>query len=610
MINNKYENKTAVFTGNVYAELEPIKNLKIRTVLGTTYTSSEYRSYTPIYRFGNYSYNEDHTSVNQNMNHGLMLVWTNTASYDWKLGNHAFNALIGMESSQYDGTYLSASNGFLKDGFDDWDHAYVDNGSGTTTETVRASGNPHDPTRTVSYVGRLGWNWKETYMLNATVRCDGSSKFSSGNRFGWFPSVSGGWTISNENFMEDSREWLDFLKVRASWGQVGNQNIDNYQYLAPIKTSYTNYIFGTNYGSENNIYGAYPSRIANENITWETSEQINIGIDARFLNSRFGVNADFYKKTTKDWLVQAPILATVGTGAPFINGGDVKNTGFELALTWNDNIGKDFSYNVSINGAFNKNEVGSIPTSDGTIHGKTNELYDNSPEFYRAQNGYAIGYFWGYQTAGIFQNEQEIKEWVAAGNGTLQSNPQPGDVKFVDRDRNGIIDENDKTEIGNGMPDFTYGFNIGFQYKGFDLSVTATGAAGHQIFQSYRNAGDKYANYTTTVLSRWTGEGTSNRMPRVTESNINWQPSDLYVQDADYLKISNITLGYDFAKMLKCKQISQCRLYVQAQNVFTFTKYDGFDPEIGYGMDSWVSGVDLVYYPRPRTFLVCLNLKF
>ena len=200
MINNKNENKTAVFTGNVYAELEPIKNLKIRTVLGTTYTSSEYRSYTPIYRFGNYSYNEDHTSVNQNMNHGLMLVWTNTASYDWKLGNHAFNALIGMESSQYDGTYLSASNGFLKDGFDDWDHAYVDNGSGTTTETVRASGNPHDPTRTVSYFGRLGWNWKETYMLNATVRCDGSSKFSSGNRFGWFPSVSGGWTISNVVF--------------------------------------------------------------------------------------------------------------------------------------------------------------------------------------------------------------------------------------------------------------------------------------------------------------------------------------------------------------------------------------------------------------------------
>ena len=610
MINNNNESKNAVFTGNVYAEIEPIKRLKVKTLLGTVYSSSQYRNFSPLYQFSIYSYNTDHTTVSQNTNQGLTLTWTNTATYDWKIGNHSFNALAGMECSMYEGVYVGAENGFLKDGFDSWNNAYVDNGAGKTTEIVKASGKPHDENKTVSYFARLGWNWKETYMINATVRRDGSSKFASGNRFGTFPSVSAGWTISNESFMESTQNRIDFLKIRASWGQVGNQNIDNYQYLAPIKSSNTNYVFGTVYGNEGNIWGAYPSRFANPDITWETSEQTNIGIDARFIGSRLGLNVDFYKKITKDWLVEAPILATAGTGAPFINGGDVKNTGVEIALSWNDKLGKDFSYNVGLNGAFNKNKVGAIPTEDGIIHGSTNQLYDNTPEFYRAQNGYAIGYFWGYQTAGIFQNQEQINNWIAAGNGTLQSTPQPGDVIYIDRNHDGVINEDDKTDLGNGMPDFTYGLNLGITYKNFDISVTASGSVGNKIVQSYRNHANKYANYTTAILDRWTGEGTSNKMPRVTESNINWQFSDLYVHDADFLRISNITIGYDFSKLMNCKYVSQARIYAQVQNAFTFTKYDGMDPEIGYGTDGWVSGIDLGYYPRPRTILFGVNLKF
>ena len=323
------------------------------------------------------------------------------------------------------------------------------------------------------------------------------------------------------------------------------------------------------------------------------------------------LTADFYIKTTKDWLVEAPILATAGTGAPFINGGDVKNTGVELALTWNDRAGKDFNYNIGVNGAYNKNKVGNIPTEDGIIHGKINMLYDNTPEFYRAQNGHAIGYFWGYETAGIFQNKEQIANWNADGkHGILQADAQAGDVIYVDQNQDGIIDDNDKVDLGNGTPDFTYGFNVGFNYKNFDFSLVAYGAAGNQIVQSYRNHANSKANYTTAILNRWTGEGTSNRMPRVTDTNINWQFSDLYLQDGDYLRISNITLGYDFAKLIKLKAISQARLYVQVQNAFTFTKYDGMDPEIGYGTSDWVSGIDLGYYPRPRTFLVGVNLKF
>lgn len=478
---------------------------------------------------------------------------------------------------------------------------------------MSVDGYPQDESRSVSYFGRFGWNWKETYMINATLRADGSSKFARGKRYGVFPSVSAGWTISNEKFMEDSQDWLDFLKLRVSWGQVGNQNIDNYQYTAPITSSNTHYIFGTNYGAsaQSGFWGAYPSRLANSDVTWETSEQTNIGIDARFLSSRLSLTADFYIKTTKDWLVEAPILATAGTGAPYINGGDVKNTGIELALTWNDQIGKDFNYNIGVNGAYNKNKVGNIPTEDGIIHGDVNMLYDNSPEFYRAENGHAIGYFWGYQTAGIFQNKEQIANWNADGkHGILQSDPQPGDVIYVDQNQDGIIDDNDKVDLGNGTPDFTYGFNLSFNYKNFDFSVVAYGAAGNQIVQSYRNHGNSKANYTTAILDRWTGEGTSNRIPRVTNTNINWQFSDLYIQDGDYLRISNITLGYDFAKLINIKAISQARLYFQVQNAFTFTKYDGMDPEIGYGTSDWVSGIDLGYYPRPRTFLVGVNLKF
>jgi hypothetical protein len=288
----------------------------------------------------------------------------------------------------------------------------------------------------------------------------------------------------------------------------------------------------------------------------------------------------------------------------------VKNTGVELALTWNDQIGRDFTYNIGVNGSYNKNKVGEIPNEDGIIHGSSNQLYDNSPEFYRAENGKAIGYFWGYKTDGLFQNQQEINDWIAAGNGILQSDVQPGDVRYVDVNHDGVIDDNDKVDLGNGMPDFTFGFNLGFTYKNFDFSVVASGAAGQQIVQSYRGQTNKYANYTTAILDRWTGEGTSYKIPRVTEQNINWQFSDLYVQDGDYLRISNITVGYDFAKLLRCKAISQCRLYAQVQNAFTFTKYDGMDPEIGYGTDSWASGIDVGYYPRPRTFLVGVNLKF
>lgn len=625
MTNSNNKSDSQKLMADIYAELEPIKNLKLKSVFGINYYASEYRSFEPFYQFSVYTYNKNNTTTLQNMSKGHTLTWTNTAGYDFTLADdHAINALVGMEATRYQGTFLSGSNWNLLSQFNDFSHAYLDNttgqahldSDGNIVETRSVGGRPEHDYRRVSYFGRVGYNYKEKYMFNATLRADGSSKFAKGNRWGYFPSFSAGWVITNEDFMQSIVEsrTLDFLKLRLSWGQVGNQNIDDDQYLAPINTStgYTSsdpaayYNFGTN---KTNTAGAYPSRLSNESVKWETSEQLNIGFDAYMLRNRLGINADFYTKKTKDWLVVAPILATAGAGAPYINGGDVKNTGIELGLTWRDNIGQ-VNYNIGVNGSYNKNKVGNIPTDDGIIHGLTGMLYDNSEEFYRAQNGYAIGYFWGYKTAGVFQSEEDIEAWKAAGNGILQADVKPGDVKYVDLDKNGKIDATDKTDLGNGMPDFSFGFNIGFEYKGFDFNLNANGVMGNKIVQSYRNHTNKQANYTTAILNRWTGEGTSNKIPRVTETNINWQFSDLYLQDGDFLRISNISIGYDFAKLINLRCISQCRLYASVQNAFTFTKYDGMDPEIGYGTSDWVSGIDLGYYPRPRTYLFGVNLKF
>ena len=601
MMVNKKRSQNWAADANVYMNIQPIKNLLFRTVFGVSYNNSKSRSYTSKYKFDQYTDNKS-SYVSQNAGDGFTLTWTNTLSYNFDIKDHSFNALLGTEASRYDGEYMYAANQNMKQGMDSWDKAWLNNANDTKD---KAQGISNDPTRTVSYFGRLGWSWKDTYMLNATLRCDGSSRFAEGHRFGWFPSVSAGWTLTNEKFMKPVTETLDFLKLRLSWGQVGNQNIATFRYLATL----SNDVY-YNYGSTTNSYGFYPSSFANEDLTWETSEQFNVGVDAR-LFKKLNVNLDYYVKTTKDWLVNSPTFATTGFSTAWINGGNVRNSGFEFNLNWNDRIGKDFMYNVGFNGAYNKNEVTEVPTDDGIIHGRGQILSDDNTEIFRAQSGHAMGFFFGYKTAGIFQNQQEIEDWISAGNGVLQPDVKPGDVRYVDMDHNGVINDDDKVDLGNGVPKFTFGFNLGFNYKNFDFNAQFAGATGFYILQSYRNYTGYQNNWTTAVLQRWTGEGTSNKVPRISsKATMNYEFSDLFLQKGDYLRLSNITLGYDFAPLVNQKWLSQCRLYVQAQNLFCLTKYDGMDPEVGYGYNSWVSGMDFGSYPRPRTFLVGLNVKF
>ena len=447
------------------------------------------------------------------------------------------------------------------------------------------------------------------------MRADGSSNFARGHRWGIFPSASAGWVISEEQFMKNTSSWLDFLKVRASWGLNGNQSISNFQYVSPVAFDLSHgYQFGSTHVMKDMLpaAGAYATTLANEDVTWERSEQIDLGIDATVLGSRMRIAADWYVKNTKDWLVQAPVLSTAGTNAPYINGGDVTNKGIELSVTWNDHIGNELTYSLSANASYNRNEVTRIANTEGIIHGNTGTITTTTAEFYRAEVGYPIGYFWGYETAGVFQNQQQIDNWVAAGNGVAQASPQPGDLIYVDRNKDGQINDLDKTMIGDPHPDWNLGFSASLGYKGFDLAVTTTASLGQQLVYATRS-------FTTDAFDRWHGEGTSNRQPRLGNgAKLSDHISDIDIEDGDYLRIQNLTLGYDVKTIWKKCPLSQLRIYVSAQNLYTFTGYKGMDPEVGFGGTdrygangaAWVTGVDLGSYPAARSFLVGANLKF
>ena len=595
---------------NAYLEIQPIQNLKFRSNFGYRMSSSSYRQYTPVYDLSTTQTNPI-DDISQSQSLGYSWVLENTLSYSLnKDEQHLFDFVIGQSTEKSglgEDLNVTTSNSSFP-GL--WDKAWVSNGQGYEG-FIPTVGGVHWPIGTLaSFFGRANYNYKETYLASFTLRADGSSNFAKGNRWGYFPSASIGWVMSNEQFLKDNSS-INFLKWRASWGQNGNASISPFQYLATIAIDNKNgYYFGNNKISLNR--GAYPDILPNPDISWETSEQLNIGLDARFISNKLSLVFDWYKKTTKDWLVQAPVLAIFGTSAPYINGGDVENKGIEFGLNWNENK-RDFSYGIGINGAYNKNKVLRIANGEGIIHGDPDVLSQGTKEMYRAQVGFPIGYFYGFKTNGVFQNQEQIDALRQSGVGVLAT-AQPGDLIFADTNKDGVITDDDKVMIGNPHPDFSGALNLNFGYKGLDFNITTIASFGHQIAKSYRSFADSpLQNYTTEVFQRWHGEGTSNRYPRLTNGSHtnNQYISDIYIEDADFLKIQNITLGYDFKRHIQKGPFSQIRLYTTVQNLYTFTNYSGMDPEIGYGYDkSWVTGIDLGFYPQPRTFLMGLNLKF
>lgn len=612
-------NRDYGLTATAFAEIMPWSWLKYRSSFSYRMTASSYRSLTiPYYASSDSA--RDSYNVYQSASLGHYISAENTLLYTMpKKGKHSFDALLGQSFEKMAvGEQLGVSNSApegsqLPTMQGDMAHAWITNTANTLTSTS-ISGTPWSDWALLSFFGRVNYSYADKYMLTAILRTDGSSNFARGHRWGIFPSVSAGWVVSEEPFMESSRNWLSFLKLRFSWGQNGNQSISNFQYLSPVAfdSSHT-YNFGDTILSTTATkpVGAYATNLANPDVTWETSDQLDLGLDARLFKSRLSIATDYYIKTTRDWLVSAPVLATAGTSAPYINGGDVRNEGVELSLGWNDNIGDDFRYGLNVNFSYNKNEVTRIANEEGIIHGDTEVLDHGGTEFYRAQVGYPIGFFWGYKTAGVFQNQQEIDDWKSQGYGTAQSDPQPGDLIYVDLNEDGVIDDNDKTMIGNPHPDFRLGVSANIAWKGFDAAITLNGAFGNQLVYGYRS-------YTTDVFDHWTGEGTSDRFPRLGNgATLTGQFDDTYLENGDYLRIQNLSFGYDLKRLIRNLPLGQLRLYVSAQNLYTFTKYPGMDPEVGFGgndttggTNAWVSGIDLGSYPVARTWLVGMNIKF
>jgi TonB-linked SusC/RagA family outer membrane protein len=630
--NSKAESRNINANATAFLVIQPIKGLRFRSQFNYNWGSGAYRNYGEPRSSGYGNATSPVYSVSQST--WLNTSWSieNTLTYDLPIiSGHKISAMVGQsfQSSAWS-TNLGGSN---KVNYGDqlatlkgWDSAWLSNIKLVNATDATLTGSPNDEEYLASWFGRVSWDWNETYMATATLRYDGSSIFTDGKRWGIFPSVSAGWVISNEPFMESTHSWMDFLKFRASWGQNGNNRISKYQYLATIALSGdagdAGYKFGSDMatsvaGTPNT--GAYANIVPNPDLTWETSEQLDLGFDARFLKSRLGLNFDWYKKTTKDWLISGNLLAIYGTNPAAINGGDVENTGIEIALTWNDRINKDFSYNFGVNFATNKNKVTRIANDNHYINGPSGVLSQGTEYIYRAEEGKPIGYFFGMSYSGIWQNQAEIDAARAAGKAVLD-NAQPGDCIWDDWNGDGVLtyaegETCDRHEIGNPNPDIMLGVNLGFSWKGLDFSVNGAGAFGMQIMRSYRSFSDApYQNYDTSILNRWVGEGSSNTQPRISSTgseNTNWV-SNRYMEDADYFKIKTVTLGYDFKHLWKACPFQQLRFYVQAQNLHTFTGYTGLDPEVGNsaGGNGWASGIDLGLYPPSRTYLVGASIKF
>ena len=615
------QGKSARVQGNVYLEVSPIRELKLRTAFGFRASTSFSRSYTPEYQLTASDF-KDYDSVSQSSSVSTNWTWEFTSNYKKTFaGDHTIDVLAGT-SIEATGWGMSVNGTRSNTKFGTWNSANLSSIEGALTSDEHASmggGNTVPYYNLLSFFGRFNYSYKDKYLFTAILRADGSCNFAKGHRWGYFPSVSAGWVVTEEPWMESTKGWLDFFKIRGSWGQNGNCSISNFQYNGQISLD-GQYDFS--YGQTNPVIAAYPQNIPNRDLTWETSEQLAIGFDSRYFRSRLGVIFDWYRKDTKDWLVTPPVMGIVGASAPSINGGAVRNSGVELSFTWNDSVG-DFRYSLGLNGSYNKNNVLYINNADGIIHGEKKIISENvaKEDGFRAEPGKPIGYFLGIASEGIFQNQNQIDEYNAAGYAFMNGydKAEPGDVIWIDQNGDGKYDEKDCVEIGNPHPDFTMGFNFSLQWKGFDFSVNGSGAFGQQVMQSYREfALRDTQNYTNNLLARyWTGEGSTNKFPRFSSGShnnfkCNSYNSDIFIQDADYLKIRNITFGYDLKRAIKKLPFQMLRLFVTGQNLFTFTKYDGMDPEVGSGAPgySWSSGIDTGFYPSPKVYMAGISIKF
>lgn len=539
------------------------------------------------------------TSATSESDRGTVWQLENTLTYDKTFGNHTINVVLGQSAFRNTGWTLGAQVYNLSD----LTKPYMSNATGLAENGDRNGwGGPNNPSKRASLFARVSYNYAERYMLQATVRRDGSSKFGPNNKYATFPSFSLGWNVTNEKFMANRPAWFNTLKARGSWGKNGNDNIGDFGYTV-LTSSGNNYIFGS---TEGIVTGVKASGLANADLKWEESIQTDLGLDFGFLDNALTFTVDWYKKKTSGMLMTMNIPSYVGEAKPTGNVGEMENSGVEFEAGYRFHIA-DAKFNMKGNLSYLHNKL----IQYGNDTGWANLDYiQTAGTITRAQNGEPFPFFYGLKTDGIFQNQAEIDAYVNADGKKIQPDAKPGYVRFVDSNGDGSITDDDRVKIGKGTPDWSFGFNFNAAWRGFDFSMMWQGTIGNDICDATRRIDVKTVNLPSWMLGRWTGEGTSNKYPIfILGDNVNWKSSDLYIHDGSYLRLKNIQLGYTVPSSLTQKfMVEKLRFFVSAENLLTFTKYWGYDPEISSGGTSL--GVDYGVYPQSRVWTVGFNIGF
>lgn len=592
-IMDRYNENVKIFA-NLYAQIELFKGLKYKLNLTPDFSFERYKNYLNKYDFGLATNSITQLTERQRRRRNILVE--NLLTFDRTFGEHKISALAGYTYQDSRFRHIQAYGEGLPQGLEEIDAATTNRSNeGNSWRSVLTS-----------ILGRVFYSYQNKYLFTATIRRDGSSKFGKNNRYGYFPSFSLGWNVAEEKFMENVH-WLDQLKLRGGYGVLGNQEIDNYQYSSTITT-------GINYPDGNGglLQGAFPKNFANPDIKWEETAMTNVGIDFMAFNNRLSLTADYYVKNTKDILLTVPIpISSGGANDPIRNAGKIRNNGFEFNLGWMDQPNPDISYGINLIGSFNKNKVIAMGSESGSIKGgSTNQNITTS----ETKAGYPIGGYWLISTAGYFNSQEEVDAYAKDGK-KIQPAAEPGDIKFVDANNDGVINDDDRVFQGSPFPDFTFALNGNMRYKNFDLSIGLQGVLGNKIYNATRQTLEdvtKGSNFLASCLDYWTPENKNASHPRLTwdDPNRNTRAeSDRYLENGSYLRLRSVQLGYTFPQTWFKGAIQHARVYINAENLFIITSYSGYSPDVNADNANY-RGFDNFIYPTNRTFMLGLNVTF
>ena len=592
-IMDRYNENVKIFA-NLYAQIELFKGLKYKLNLTPDFSFERYKNYLNKYDFGLATNSITQLTERQRRRRNILVE--NLLTFDRTFGEHKISALAGYTYQDSRFRHIQAYGEGLPLGLEEIDAATTNRSNeGNSWRSVLTS-----------ILGRVFYSYQNKYLFTATIRRDGSSKFGKNNRYGYFPSFSLGWNVAEELFMEFVH-CLDQLKLRGGYGVLGNQEIDNYQYSSTITT-------GINYPDGNGglLQGAFPKNFANPDIKWEETAMTNVGIDFMAFNNRLSLTADYYVKNTKDILLTVPIpISSGGANDPIRNAGKIRNNGFEFNLGWMDQPNPDISYGINLIGSFNKNKVIAMGRESGSINGgSTSQNRATSG----TQAGLPIGGYWLISTAGYFNSQEEVDAYAKDGK-KIQPAAEPGDIKFVDANNDGVINDDDRVFQGSPFPDFTFALNGNMRYKNFDLSIGLQGVLGNKIYNATRQTLEdvtKGSNFLASCLDYWTPENKNASHPRLTwdDPNRNTRAeSDRYLENGSYLRLRSVQLGYTFPQTWFKGAIQHARVYINAENLFTITSYSGYSPDVNADNANY-RGFDNFIYPTNRTFMLGLNVTF